>query len=36
MSDIKPVEKYKILDETSLEKIRTLSVYYSKMKLRKR
>lgn len=30
MSDMKPVEEYKILDETSLEKIRTLSVYYSK------
>ena len=30
MSDMKPVEEYKILDEPSLEKIRTLSVYYSK------
>lgn len=30
MSDMKPVEKYKILDEPSLERIRTLSVHYSK------
>lgn len=30
MSDMKPVEEYKILGEPSLEKIRTLSVYYSK------
>lgn len=30
MSDMKPVEKYKILDEPSLERIRTLSLYYSK------
>ena len=30
MSDMKPVEKYKILDDPSLERIRTLSVYYSK------
>lgn len=28
MSDMKPVEKYKILDEPSLERIRTLSVHY--------